>query len=445
MNYSSSQFSCSGSRETFGTYANARTLTSSATTTIRLTPNWEVLNYVQRIIWLASCLNHRFLPAMAVVLLGTLPCHGDVIYQTGFERSDFTNGLLNGQDEWLTLIGIADVSDVAPKSGTQSIEVDGAELVGPGLLATISSREVEYDTVAHHTPVIDIRVDVRLDGPSTDTGRGEADDLISANIAAYTGDQPNGVRPVSQFLLSSSGEVFAAGQRGSEFEGPGISLGQYHNLGLRLDFLARETEFFLDGASIGVGPFDPSVSSNVFRAVQLQVLAVDDSRVLDPWDYTAFYDNVTITAIGPQPDGDFNGNEMLDSLDIDLLSEQVRGMENNPVFDLNSDGFVNDEDRTIWVQDLAGTFFGDADLNKEVQFSDFLALSGGFAQAGGWARGDFDGSGDVQFPDFLLLANNFGRSNQDVAAIPEPASIVVGVIALGSLVMCSRRRRRNVS
>ncbi len=43
-NDSSSQFSSSGSRETFGTYANARTLTSSATTTIRLTPNWEVLN-----------------------------------------------------------------------------------------------------------------------------------------------------------------------------------------------------------------------------------------------------------------------------------------------------------------------------------------------------------------------------------------------------------------
>ena len=43
-NDSSSQFTRSRSRETLGTYANAQTLTSSATTTIRLMPNWEVLN-----------------------------------------------------------------------------------------------------------------------------------------------------------------------------------------------------------------------------------------------------------------------------------------------------------------------------------------------------------------------------------------------------------------
>ena len=49
-NDSSSQFPSSRSRETLGTYANAQTLTDQpavgapATTTIRLTPNWEVLN-----------------------------------------------------------------------------------------------------------------------------------------------------------------------------------------------------------------------------------------------------------------------------------------------------------------------------------------------------------------------------------------------------------------
>ena len=49
-NDSSSQFSCSRSRETLGICANAQTLTDQpavgalATTTIHLTPNWEVLN-----------------------------------------------------------------------------------------------------------------------------------------------------------------------------------------------------------------------------------------------------------------------------------------------------------------------------------------------------------------------------------------------------------------
>ncbi len=43
-NGSSSQFCCSRTRETLGTCGDAKTLMSSATATIRLTPNWEVLN-----------------------------------------------------------------------------------------------------------------------------------------------------------------------------------------------------------------------------------------------------------------------------------------------------------------------------------------------------------------------------------------------------------------
>ena len=88
-------------------------------------------------------------------------------------------------------------------------------------------------------------------------------------------------------------------------------------------------------------------------------------------------------------------------------------------YDLNRDAILNAEDHRIWVEDLAGTYFGDADLNQEVDFSDFLALSGHFGALGGWAEGDFDGSGDVQFNDFLLLADNFGNQ-RTAAAIPEP-------------------------
>ena len=53
-----SQFSCSGSRDTFGTYANARTLTGqpavgapAMTTIIRLTPNGELLNDTSERTW----------------------------------------------------------------------------------------------------------------------------------------------------------------------------------------------------------------------------------------------------------------------------------------------------------------------------------------------------------------------------------------------------------
>ena len=45
------------------------------------------------------------------------------------------------------------------------------------------------------------------------------------------------------------------------------------------------------------------------------------------------------------------------------------------MFDLDGNGTVEEEDRRIWVEDVFGTFFGDANLNKEVAFADFLALS----------------------------------------------------------------------
>ena len=81
---------------------------------------------------------------------------------------------------------------------------------------------------------------------------------------------------------------------------------------------------------------------------------------------------------------------------------------------------VNQLDRRIWVTGIAGTFLGDADLNKEVAFADFLSLANNFGDVGGWAKGDFDGSGTVLFPDFLLLSANFGKSATAVAVVPEP-------------------------
>ena len=134
--------------------------------------------------------------------------------------------------------------------------------------------------------------------------------------------------------------------------------------------------------------------------------------------------------------GDFNNNGLLDAADIDLLSDGVGGLD--VVLDLNSDGIVSDLDRSVWVEDLSGTFFGDADLNQSVNFSDFLALSQSYGSEAGWADGDFDGSGDVGFSDFLLLAANFG-SRASAAAVPEPSALPM--ILIGTLGFLGFRRR----
>ncbi len=125
------------------------------------------------------------------------------------------------------------------------------------------------------------------------------------------------------------------------------------------------------------------------------------------------------------------------SRDIDLLSTAVREGNNEGVFDLNGDGAVDDVDRTVWVTHVAGTFSGDADLNQNVEFADFLALSSNFGLDGGWAEGNFDGKGNVEFADFLMLSANFGKSATAVAAVPEPSAallLVVGVVCMFRLI-----------
>lgn len=143
-----------------------------------------------------------------------------------------------------------------------------------------------------------------------------------------------------------------------------------------------------------------------------------------------------------EPTGDFDENGQLDAADIDLLSTAVRDATYDPAFDLNLDTLVDQEDRRIWVEELAGTFFGDATLNQTVEFDDFLALSAAFGSSGGWANGDFDGSADVQFADFLMLADNYGQSGVGTAAVPEPSCYILLFVGAVGLISCRRRKAR---
>ena len=100
------------------------------------------------------------------------------------------------------------------------------------------------------------------------------------------------------------------------------------------------------------------------------------------------------------------------------------------------------------------TRYGDADLNGVVNLLDFNKLAANFNTSGKvWTDGDFNYDGNVNLLDFNKLAGNFNQSATGVngqptpqdwanlaAAVPEPTS---GMLILGGLAFCRRRRRSN--
>ena len=147
--------------------------------------------------------------------------------------------------------------------------------------------------------------------------------------------------------------------------------------------------------------------------------------------------------------GDFNYNGELDSHDLNILTQNVavaptdgRTLSDDFLrLDLNGDESVDVSDVHHWVTDLKSTLVGDTNLDGEVQFDDFLALSANFGQAGGWAEGDFDADERVDFLDFLALAENFGQSvPAAAAAVPEPTASLMA--AFGILGLIGFRKRR---
>jgi hypothetical protein len=180
------------------------------------------------------------------------------------------------------------------------------------------------------------------------------------------------------------------------------------------------------GAAAGAAGFEPPLASGSYTWWIQQIGSA-----------TTYQFDFLVSALTAR--GDFDADGSLTATDIDLLSAAVRD-GGDLSFDVNLDGSLDQEDRRVWVEELAETFFGDAALNGDVAFDDFVSLANGFGSNGGWGQGDFDGSGLVQFPDFVLLAGNFGNVRAAAAAVPEPATL--GLVALGLFAVLGQARWR---
>ena len=95
-----------------------------------------------------------------------------------------------------------------------------------------------------------------------------------------------------------------------------------------------------------------------------------------------------------------------------------------------------DFQRVPTLEELETLLPGDADMDGEVTFSDFLVLSDRFGGRGTWGHGDFNQDFDVNFDDFLIQSAHFGQS-RNVAAIPEPSAMML--LGIGLLFLKRRR------
>ena len=184
-------------------------------------------------------------------------------------------------------------------------------------------------------------------------------------------------------------------------------------------------------------------NTNLSETVGLQSATFSFDTVYNQW--TKFPSDFDPVASGLRFEatqvGDFDANGVLDIDDLNLLTDDVPGkywygwtVLPEGLLDLTGDMVVDDSDPHTWVTDIKQTSYGDANLDGEVNFADFLSLSNHFGQAGGWSEGDFDFSGEVQFSDFLVLADNFGNGVAITTAVPEPSSpeiaVYLGLIAI---------------
>ncbi len=107
--------------------------------------------------------------------------------------------------------------------------------------------------------------------------------------------------------------------------------------------------------------------------------------------------------------GDFNGNQQLDCSDLTLLSQAVLGASSASRYDVNLDGMVTAADVHHWIQVLAVTLPGDANLDHVVDGSDFgIWNSRKFTTGTDWCQGDFNTDGLTDGSDFgIWNANKF--------------------------------------
>jgi hypothetical protein len=164
-------------------------------------------------------------------------------------------------------------------------------------------------------------------------------------------------------------------------------------------------------------------------------------------DNNPILNGVTLEVTSGVP-GDFNSNGSLDAADLDQMSAAIRAGTTNVLYDLDANSVIDQRDRTVWVEQLKHTYFGDSNLDGQFNSADFVQVfqagkyEDGAAGNANWSEGDWDGNGDFDSSDFVLAFQGGGYEKgprPGVAGVPEPTGIAILVMGLVGLLSQARR------
>lgn len=163
----------------------------------------------------------------------------------------------------------------------------------------------------------------------------------------------------------------------------------------------------------------------------------------------------TIAGVNIYKPGDFNGDNVLDSADLDLFKPAITvagvlASTDNLYYDLNGNGVVDGWDVFIVLR-LFDLPEGDANMDGQVNVGDLGILASNWNGTGKtWLQADYNYDGVVNVGDLGVLASNWNAGVTSFsealalfpelagAAVPEPASL--GLLVFGAAALLRRRR-----
>jgi uncharacterized protein YjbI with pentapeptide repeats len=274
---------------------------------------------------------------------------------------------------------------------------------------------------------------------------------------------------ITQAQLASTASYQAKDLKGIYLSGVDLTGWDFsgQNLGNANLIEANLTDADLTGANLKNTVFVPE---NNLSGGDLGATKFDSRTTYNQWTrfpaaFNPLHEGLTFQ---PSPIGDFDGNDVLDVADVDLLStylsvwldgvylnEEFHGRPfsadwlDRTMYDVNHDGRITTADQRVWVQELKQTWFGDANLDGEFNSSDLVIVfqAGEYEDSiddnSGWAEGDWDCDGDFTSKDIVLAFQDGGYERGPraaVAFVPEPRSCILIWSAMSGFIVVQRRR-----